>query len=100
VKPLIFHAQATAEFDDAAKWYETQRAGLGADFRAEVEDGLGRIQGNPQLFPRHSRTGFRKCFVHRFPYTIFFAEFGHCIWIAAIAHQRRRPGYWSRRKPP
>jgi toxin ParE1/3/4 len=100
VKPLVFNAQATAEFDDSAKWYETQRPGLAREFRAEVEDALGRIHANPRQFPLHSRPGFRMCFVRRFPYTIFFAEQDQFIWIAAIAHQRRRPGYWSLRKIP
>jgi toxin ParE1/3/4 len=41
----------------------------------------------------------RKCFVRRFPYTIFYLELAEQIWIAAVAHQRRRPGYWRNRMP-
>jgi hypothetical protein len=41
----------------------------------------------------------RKCFVRRFSYTIFYLELAEQIWIAAVAHQRRRPGYWRNRMP-
>ena len=34
-----------------------------------------------------------------FPYTIYYVALDDSLWIAAMAHQRRRPGYWSRRHP-
>jgi hypothetical protein len=36
--------------------------------------------------------------VARFPYSIVYKEAADKIMIVAIAHQRRRPGYWRRRK--
>jgi toxin ParE1/3/4 len=33
----------------------------------------------------------------RFPYQLIFREFMDRIQIIAVAHQRRRPGYWKRR---
>jgi hypothetical protein len=36
----------------------------------------------------------------RFPYTVYYLELDHSIWIAAVAHQQRRPGYWSQCRPP
>jgi hypothetical protein len=32
-------------------------------------------------------------------YTIYYVELDQTIWIAAVAHQKRRPGYWSDRSP-
>jgi hypothetical protein len=36
--------------------------------------------------------------VARFPYSIVYKQDPDKIVIVAIAHQRRRPGYWQRRK--
>jgi len=33
--PLVFRSVAQTEFDEAAAWYEGQRAGLGGDFVTE-----------------------------------------------------------------
>jgi toxin ParE1/3/4 len=99
VKAVVFHPDAEAEFHAAVAWYEEQREGLGADLLAEVEKAIERIQENPHLFPRQNDLGIRKCLVRRFPYTIFYLEIDEAIWVAAVAHQRRRPSYWVRRAP-
>jgi plasmid stabilization system protein ParE len=99
MKPVTFDSEAEDEFRAAASYYEAQRAGLGDDFAAEVEQAAQRIAQTPQAFPPHGSAGFRKCLLRRFSYTIFFLELPDRIWIAAVAHQRRRPGYWSLRQP-
>jgi toxin ParE1/3/4 len=30
----------------------------------------------------------------RFPYTIFYVVEGNTVFVLAVAHQRREPGYW------
>jgi toxin ParE1/3/4 len=99
VKPIVFDPEAEAEFRAAASYYEGQRPGLGDQFAAEVERCVQRIARMPQAFPRHGSTRLRKCLLARFPYTIFFLELDDRIWVAAVAHQRRRPGYWAHRQP-
>jgi len=42
---------------------------------------------------------FRACPLKRFPYTIFYIDLDEQIWVGAVAHQSRRPGYWARRRP-
>ena len=97
MKPIIFHPDARAELRAAVAYYEQQRPGLGRDLQREVERTINRIQQHPQSFLQHDEAGLRKCFVRRFPYTIFYLELADQIWIAAVAHQRRRPGYWRNR---
>ena len=99
MKPIIFHPAAVAELRAAVAYYEQQRLGLGNDLQREVERVIGCIQQHPQGFPRHNEAGLRKGIVRRFPYTIFYLELANQIWIAAVAHQRRRPGYWRHRTP-
>ncbi|MFB3820344.1 MAG: type II toxin-antitoxin system RelE/ParE family toxin, partial [Candidatus Methylomirabilales bacterium] len=40
----------------------------------------------------------RRVVVARFPYSIVYREDAESIVIVAVAHQRRRPGYWRGRK--
>jgi toxin ParE1/3/4 len=99
MKPVIFHPEAEAELRAAILYYENQRSGLGADFQAEVEEGVRKIQQTPQAFSLHNDQGLRKFLVRRFPYSIFYLELDDSIWIAAVAHQKRKPGYWASRTP-
>ena len=99
MKPVIFHSGAEFDFRSAVMYYENQREGLGREFRLEVEAAVAGIRDHPQAFPSHTEPGTRKCLLRRFPFTIFFAELKGSIWIAAVAHQKRRPGYWSNRRP-
>lgn len=79
--------------------YEEQVEGLGNDLQSEIERTVRRIQQHPQSFPAHNDQGIHKCLVRRFPYTLFYLELDEYIWIVAVAHHRRRPGYWAPRTP-
>jgi toxin ParE1/3/4 len=100
VKSITLHSEATAEITEAAHYYERRQEDLGLNFEEEVRAALDRIQKNPQLYPLYEEEeGFRKCLIHRFPYAIYSLELDDQIWIAAVAHQKRRPGYWRGRTP-
>jgi toxin ParE1/3/4 len=99
MKPVVFHPEAEAELRAGIDYYEGQRQGLGAEFRDEVEAATARIAQSPQACPPYGDQGLRKCVLLRFPYTLFYLELDEVIWVAAVAHQRRRPGYWKGRQP-
>lgn len=89
---------AEAEVAAAAEWYETRREGLGVDYVAEVDAVFERIVAMPQTFPlwRADRT-YRKAPLKRFPYLVCFRLVGDVIEVVAVAHAKRRPGYWAGR---
>ena len=62
------------------------------------ERALARIQQNPGMYGVESRA-IRVCPLHRFPYAVYYEELSDRLWVAAVGHQSRRPGYWSRRRP-
>lgn len=97
MKHIVIHSEAIAELEDALAYYERHVDGLGLDLLLEIRKQVSKIQQNPQLYPTYKNTEFRICLVERFPYTIFYLEFEESIWIAAIAHQKRKPGYWKKR---
>jgi toxin ParE1/3/4 len=98
MKPVVFHDLAFAELDEAATWYEERQGGLGREFRVAIEDAVQRIRNNPLAGSRHGRTRFRFVLVHRFPYVVFYTEGEVVIQVMPVAHGRRRPGYWRKRK--
>ena len=98
MKPLVFHKAATSELEDAAAYYESKVVGLGGDFRAEVERACALIVEFPGAGGRFRMTNFRHLVLRRFPYAIYYQEREGFIWVAAVAHGKRRPGYWRKRQ--
>jgi toxin ParE1/3/4 len=89
------HPDALDEMEDAAAWYEAHRAGLGIEFVAEIEHLLARVADNPEGFPTwNSDDPSRRAIPHRFPYAVFFDVEPARVVVMAIAHSKRRPGYW------
>jgi hypothetical protein len=99
VKPFVLHADAEAELREAMDRYEQAREGLGGEFREEFEAALRRVRDNPAHYADEEGTGVRRCPLRRFPFALVYIDPGDEVWIAAVAHHRRRPGYWSRRRP-
>jgi plasmid stabilization system protein ParE len=99
VKPFQFSAPAAEELVAAIRWYENRREGLGAEFYDAVVRTVARIEGFPEIgTPRGGRFPHRRMPVPRFPYTIAYRVRAHDIYGVAVAHHRRRPGYWKQRR--
>lgn len=96
-----YHREAREELTAAAEWYEARRPGLGQDFLAEVEQALSSIHEHPERWPRwagvETRVPVRKFVLQRFPFAIPYLVHDESIVVLAIAHGRRRPGYWLSR---
>ena len=89
---------ASEEFAAAVQWYEEERPGLGADFFDAIAATTARIQDHPEIgVPISSDERTRRAFVSRFPYQVVYRLMGDEIVIVAIAHLKRRPGYWKDR---
>ena len=97
MKPPITDPEADAELDKAIDYYEQQQAGLGGELRSEVNRVIGEICKNPFLGAPYQRTKARHFPIQRFPFVIYYMELTEAIWIIAIAHGKRRPGYWKKR---
>jgi len=90
--------EAREEFAAAVRWYEEQRPGLGGEFFDAVVHATSLIQAQPEIgaLSRDRRT--RRVLVQRFPYQVIYRLSVDEIVIVAIAHLKRRPGYWRKRK--
>lgn len=92
---------AEAEIQEAARWYEDRRTGLGLDFVDAVEGALHRIELNPRQFLQihDRRRELRRVLLRRFSYKVVFEICGDEAVVLAVSHTRRRPYYWRRRRP-
>ena len=91
----ILH-EAEAELWEAVAYYEERSAGLGLDFVAEVEASIKAVRDVPERWPLRP-DGTRRYLTPRFPYVMVYLYFQDHVWVIAIAHCKRRPGYWSDR---
>lgn len=96
MKPVVYHCEADVELVGAAKNYKCQREGLGHKFLHAVHVGLAKIQDNPARFPFHEKPT-RACRVIGFPYRLVYEVLPDAIYIIAVAHTSREPGYWRNR---
>jgi toxin ParE1/3/4 len=88
---------AEDELNEAVAYYEEVESGLGWRLKEEVRATILWIQANP-LLPRLRPKGYRRVNLRVFPYYVAYFIFGGTIWIVAVAHGRRRPEYWMKRK--
>jgi plasmid stabilization system protein ParE len=91
-----FHPEAEAELLAAARFYEGKSKGLGLDFLAEVRQAARGIAARPNSGRKFSRR-LRRILVPRFPYGLLYRVEPALVFIVAVAHLHRRPGYWLRR---
>ena len=99
-KPLRLDREAEDEIEAGWRWYEERRPGLGAEFLAAVEEALLRLEGPAVSFAvagMPQTLGVRRVLMRRFPYSVVFVDLPAERRVLAVAHGRRRPGFWKDR---
>lgn len=91
-----FHPNASMEYRESAAFYESCHPGLGAAFTLEVEAAIQRIIESPERWRRIEKD-VRTCRTHTFPYAILYPIEKDSIFILAVMHLHREPGYWQDR---
>jgi len=93
-----FHSDAERELNDAVSFYEALQPGLGKAFTTEVKKTVQLILAYPNAGTQVG-TKLRKNPVRRFPFSLIYSHDSTQAIILAVAHHRRRPGYWKTRQP-
>ncbi len=91
-----FLPPAEEEMTEASLFYEVASAGLGAEFFDDVQHVINLLREHPAL-GRPVGRGLRRALLHRFPFSLIYSIETDEILIVAVAHQKRRPGYWRNR---
>jgi toxin ParE1/3/4 len=95
---IEFHPEAERELIAAKSWYRERSKLAARAFATEIAGSLRNIAASPERWPE-SRPGERRIVLSRFPFSILYRVETDVVFIIAVAHQKRRPGYWRDRKP-
>jgi len=68
---LVIRPRAETDLREARNWYESQRAGIGAELLAEIDATIQGLIRDPQRHAVYYR-GFRRVLARRFPYKLFY----------------------------
>ena len=97
MREVRLHPDAVEEAHAAWLRYRELRQELADDFAVRFDRATAAIAARPASFPP-DRDGVRRCRMSRFPYALVFVASERFIDLVAVAHTRRRPGYWRTRR--
>ena len=96
MKPVTYHPAALDELVKAAEYYESKAEGLGERFLDEIDIAVADVSRSPIRWP-FFLLNTRRRLLDRFPYALVYVDESEHVYILAVTHQRRKPGYWSKR---
>jgi plasmid stabilization system protein ParE len=88
--------EAEAEGREAIQWYFDRSPIVADAFKTELFDAIDGLAMSARDWPE-DEDGFRRYHLKHFPYTVMYEVIDRQVTVFAIAHQRRRPGYWQDR---
>ena len=91
-----YHPEAVEEAAEAYLWYADRSDEAAEQFLSELRSARQAATDHPQRQAAYLH-GTRSCRLRRFPYGLVYVERGNIIFGIAVAHLRRRPGYWRNR---
>jgi plasmid stabilization system protein ParE len=91
-----FHAAAEAELMEARAWYAGRSEIAARAFATEVAWAVPEICNAPERWKRYDY-GTRRFILPNFPFSIVYRVHQDAVQVVAVAHHRRRPGYWRGR---
>ena len=95
MKPVL-HPAADEELAEAVLYYTEIDSELGVRFYGEIARLIQEVCTQPQRFRRFDPPA-RRHFSTWFPYAVIYLDQPDRVWIVAVMHLKRRPGYWKRR---
>lgn len=87
------HPEAEAEFLAAVDWYAKRSPRTARRFLALVHNTTQSIAAAPTHGVPFEH-GTRRRILKQFPFSVIYLEHSDEITVIAIAHAKRRPGYW------
>lgn len=97
---IIFRPEAARELAADVRYYDEKYPGRGQRFAGAVERSLMLISEFPLAYPVLYEPDIRSAKVARFPYRVVYVVVAANVDVIAVAHAKRRPGYWRDRVLP
>lgn len=93
---VILMRGAIRDAQEGLRWYRERSDQAADNFISEFEWSLDKIQKDPTRY-RPIEKPFRKFHMDTYPYSLIYRIVPGAIKVYAVAHDKRRPGYWHRR---
>ena len=87
---------AAEEAEAAYDWYAERSITAAQGFLEELGRAVEVVSETPGRWPQY-RVGTRRYIFPRFPYFLVYRLLNDRVEVVAVAHGRRRPGYWRSR---
>ncbi len=91
-----FHPDAANELVAASEWYRERSEIAARAFLIETDQAIKNIRNTPLRYPTFQNET-RRLILPRFPFSIVYRFEASLIEVIAVAHHKRRPGYWKSR---
>ena len=95
-KKFEFHPEAISEIREAIAWYRERDLGSAQRFRTELKRAEKLITTRPRVWPDYM-FGAKRYVLQKFPFSLIYIDLEDRIIGLAVAHSRRKPGYWESR---
>jgi plasmid stabilization system protein ParE len=96
VRDYRFHPLAWREVEEADSWYLSRSYDVSVEFLSELYAAVEEISQAPQRWPKYLH-GTRRFVMQRFPFSVVYLDDPDLVTIIAVAHSKRKPGYWKGR---
>jgi len=93
---FVFHPEALFELEAAADFFADRQKGLEIRFIDAVYSAIHRACDAPERWRRFDGD-IRRLLVHVFPYAVLYSIEDEFLYIIAVMHCNREPGYWHKR---
>lgn len=95
-KPIRIRPEAELEIEEAVERYRQESPRIADRFLMDIDASFKKIRTSPKLYPPYTRSTRRRI-LGSFPYSVIYQEKQDVILIVAVAHAKRREGYWGQR---
>ena len=93
---VTVHPEAEEELRESILWYAERDERVASEFRRRVEAAIELIAEAPHRFPPFMHRTQRYV-LRKFPFMIVYRRVADEIQVIAVAHAKRKPGYWKDR---
>ena len=94
--PVDYLPAARRDFDESFDWYAERSLSAALGFVDSVDAALSTISADSERFQAVDNV-HRACPIKRFPFRIVYRVARDRIVVVAVAHAKRRPGFWRKR---
>jgi plasmid stabilization system protein ParE len=94
---VVFHPETLREYRAAIAWYRRRSLPSARRFVTEVDLVVMQLAAHPQRYAWYDKE-FHEAVIHRFPYSMIYRiEPNEDVFVMALVHASREPGYWRGR---